>query len=299
MKSAVIPKSNLDNFQLEEVVEFFLNKVAGDQAYKSIDVPYSIDGKLDNPDVLESITKSLIHNGFVVLGGFVDSKVVDEARLRIDRFVDRLGNDLNTDSYVTRDAYIVQNSASDSKRFDSFSKLAASDIPVVNVRNKVDVGMVDVFNIDKADDFFRKNFGFLQSESVVNAIGSALGQSLPAKNLNAYINKGVTETRGFHADAFIPHAKAMVYLTDVLSLDDGPYCYARGTHSNQTLRKINQVVNQDLKYNPTDFSVISQESIVPVLGKKGSVVISFQFGSHRGAPQKKGHSRYAIVQSYY
>ena len=113
------------------------------------------------------------------------------------------------------------------------------------------------------------------------------------KNLNLYINRSITKTRGFHIDSNYRSIKGFVYLTDVNRLEDGPYCYVKGTHVDTLFKKVNNSVI-GLKEAP----FVDQLNIVPVLGKKGTLILSDQSGIHRGIPQKKGSTRELLVMRY-
>ncbi len=68
-------------------------------------------------------------------------------------------------------------------------------------------------------------------------VGAAVDHPMCTTVRNIYLNDSVTATRGYHIDGLAVKAKSFLYLTDVLSDDDGPYCYALGTHrASQTPR---------------------------------------------------------------
>ena len=133
-----------------------------------------------------------------------------------------------------------------------------------------------------------------QSEFVKEMLSD--GKSVDFRNLNFYINSNITKTRGFHADSFSPQLKAFVYLTDCLSLDDGPYTYVRRSHTDGPYRRLNQDLCVNLP-NKTETPLLDRDRIVPVLGKKGTLVISDQSGFHRGYPQSPGHKRVISVMN--
>ena len=75
-------------------------------------------------------------------------------------------------------------------------------------------------------------------------------------------------------------------------IQDGPYCFVKGTHVDTPLKKLNNIVGN--KESP----LVDPMNIVPVLGKKGTLIISDQSGIHRGIPQKKGSIREVLLMRY-
>ena len=91
-------------------------------------------------------------------------------------------------------------------------------------------------------------------------------------------------------DSKTKQLKAFIYLTDYLSLDDGPYTYVKGSHLDGVLRRLNQSISQVMP-NRTK----NPENIMAILAKKGSIIASDQGGSHRGFPQAKDGQRVIAV----
>ena len=117
--------------------------------------------------------------------------------------------------------------------------------------------------------------------------------------INAYINRGVINTRGYHMDNIHPTLfKAFVYLTDVESTDHGPYAFIKGTHQLSKWPYINLLANIFSKTPITDMALFPKKREVVALAKKGTLIISSQNGIHRGVPQKKGNERFLLLFSY-
>ena len=112
------------------------------------------------------------------------------------------------------------------------------------------------------------------------------------KNLNLYVNNSITKTRGFHVDSYYRSIKGFIYLTDVNCLGDGPYCFVKGTQVENSLEKLNKIIGDK------EAPIIDPLKIVPVLGKKGTLILSDQSGVHRGFPQSKGSLRELFVMRY-
>ena len=153
--------------------------------------------------------------------------------------------------------------------------------------------MIDIFNVDrllgKSGYIIRKIFF---KDWLINLLHK-FNKPINPKNLNLYINHSITKTRGFHIDSNYRSIKGFVYLSDVNSLEDGPYCYVRGTHIDTLFKKVNNSVI-GLKEAP----FVNPLKIVPVLGKKGTLILSDQSGIHRGIPQKQGSVRELLVMRY-
>ena len=168
---------------------------------------------------------------------------------------------------------------------------------VATIRDGQDMGMIDIFNADKwhfsIGDLLRPYF---ENEILTEVIRNN-NDYLEAKNLNLYLNDGVTKTRGFHVDSYAKQLKGFVYLEDCLDLKCGPYTYVKESHLDSPLVKINKKICSALP-NETETPIVLRDNIVPALAKKGTLVISDQGGSHRGFPQTKGYKRAVGVMNF-
>lgn len=157
--------------------------------------------------------------------------------------------------------------------------------------------MIDIFNLDKSGiPALSTSRSWFERSGLVSLVRMA-APNVSARNLNAYVNTSVTRTRGFHVDTFNQKLKAFIYLTDVPTLSDGPYTYVAASHTDTNYKKINMALSKNLANN-TEMPVVNWVSIVPVLGRKGTLVLSDQSGIHRGLPQAEGAQRRAIVMNY-
>ena len=120
---------------------------------------------------------------------------------------------------------------------------------------------------------------------------------LQAENLNLYLNRSVTSTRGFHADSHGKTLKGFVYLSDVHSLDDGPYCFVRRSHVDGPWRLEKQKISE-LAAATTEAPFVDVTMAVPVIASRGSLILSDQAGIHRGIPQAPGAERCVLVMRY-
>jgi hypothetical protein len=168
---------------------------------------------------------------------------------------------------------------------------------LVNRGNKFksDFNMIDIFDINNAltylDDIIDKSF-------IANIIKEANGEEFPLKNFNIYYNNEVAP-RCLHVDNFsVPQYKAFIYLTDVNEIEDGPYCYVKGSHLCQE-KKIKSYINNFLHGNYlTDMREYSYDDTQKNLAKKGTLIISDQNGVHGAFPQEKGRERMLIMLNF-
>ena len=245
---------------------------------------------LDNCDLVRSC---LAENGIVVVPDFIDTdivvsfgKVISDLRQITNEF---LGKNIRVDE---NEHMLLQIGA---EKLSGYQVLSSYKKTVVQVREGQDQGMIDIFNVDIAFpevNILRKAY----EDSGLKEILSSPDLSVGFKNLNFYLNSNVTSTRGFHADSYAPQLKAFVYLTDCLSLDDGPYTYVKGSQKDNPYRRLNKEMCINLP-NKTEAPLLNRDDILPVLASRGSLVISDQSGFHRGFPQEEGHERVISVMN--
>jgi len=133
---------------------------------------------------------------------------------------------------------------------------------------------------------------------ILDIIYQATGEKYQPKNLNVYYNKNVTQTRGFHADSYGKgQIKSFIYLSEVLSTDKGPYCFIPGSSGNKELENINKHLASHSDRNKTDAFFFDPRKAYPILGKKGTMIISDQSGIHIGFPQVEGEERLMAVMN--
>ena len=228
--------------------------------------------------------------GIVVFPASINLDTCESARVAIESLYDHYAQ--AQQPVVEDDDVLFQIG---SAKLKGFYKLANYGKTVVTVRQGQDQGMVDIFNCDIAlrTDLlpFRTLF---EHDYLLHVIGS---NQLRPCNLNVYINSEITSTRGFHVDSYAEHLKAFVYLTDVTTLDDGPYTYVKKSHVDSPFQRANKSLCSDLT-PATESPIVDPLAITPILAPRGSLVISDQAGVHRGWPQTIGHKRMAAVMKY-
>jgi len=159
-----------------------------------------------------------------------------------------------------------------------------------------DQGMVDIFYVEKA---FTELQGLLHHPAIMQILQQATGQQVVPFRLNAYVNRGVQGTRGFHIDVTHPVVyKAFIYLTDVLEPAQGPYTFVHNSHRLSGTVYRNLLGNMFKNTPVTDVHTVPQKQVQPCLAPQGTLIISSQNAIHRGAPQQPGHERVALVLNY-
>lgn len=159
-----------------------------------------------------------------------------------------------------------------------------------------DQGMIDVGHVDRS---VPGAAAFRDDATVAAVVEAAAGRPFEPASINAYVNRSVTNTRGYHLDAYDSKYKAFLYLTDVETDADGPYAYVRGSHRFTWAKYRNLWRNAADSDRPlTDMPVHDPGDEVHVLGTRGTVVVSDQNGFHRGIPQEEGHERMLLATHY-
>lgn len=192
------------------------------------------------------------------------------------------------------DAILVQSSNQDVKGYTALTRHPKA---VATIRRGADEGMIDVFNFDRLAGEAREALRQPFTRDWLLRLIAAEGAELTAENLNLYLNRGITRTRGFHADSFRKSLKGFVYLSDVERLDDGPYCFVRRSHADGPWRMANSKISE-LATAATETPFVDIGMIVPVVAPAGSLILSDQAGFHRGIPQSPDAERRVLVMRY-
>lgn len=273
----------------DEVLSYIKSLSMGEVTERINSVTCSVEQGVDR------IKEILSDKGIVIIPDFLPEgslcgvkQGLDDIRKEISAFVSEGQPAKESDSVLFQQG---------ATKLSGYSALSGYGKSVVQIRHGQDQGMIDIFNVDKwkgsIGDTLRPYFESKLIADVMN-----VGDFCPeARNLNLYLNTGVTSTRGFHVDSYSKQLKGFMYLEDCLSLEDGPYTYVKESHLESSLRKINKQVSSVLP-NKTETPFVSLQKIVPVLAKKGALVISDQGGSHRGFPQASGHQRAVAVMNF-
>lgn len=257
----------------------------------------TIQSRLLNTDYIEIALKKFYKNGILLIPNFLSKDIVDNLCREIEEVSASYISKLDNNKFIEDKDAIVQKGLIIKK---NYHELANSIKPVINIRSGYDDGMVDIFNVDRllSGSDSSETFNFIRKNKFLEEFLKNIDSNLSIKNMNSYVNTGVTKTRGFHVDSFGTQVKIFIYLTDVLSFDNGPYTYTRGTHLDTPYKVINKTLSNYLNSH-TETPVLPFEDIYPVLASKGSLIISHQAGFHRGFPQHtKGSRRVLTINCY-
>lgn len=104
------------------------------------------------------------------------------------------------------------------------------------------------------------------------------------------------DTNFFHTDDNCDKIlKCIVYLDDILDVDDGPFVYVEGSHKKKLLN--NQSFN---RYSRTDQEIeefYTSKNIKSIYGHKGTLLFANTLGYHKGV-KPKSKDRYALYVNY-
>tara|TARA_X000000950_G_scaffold263079_1_gene334967 strand:- start:2720 stop:3652 length:933 start_codon:yes stop_codon:yes gene_type:complete len=252
-----------------------------------------IDSNSENA-VVEA-TKRLDKDGIFIVPNFIDEinseSICSEIENVVESYKQKLGDKIK---YEDEDALIQ--TKPNKNQFKKYSDYANYPKPILNIRTGADNGMVDIFNIDNLlrDKLCSNLFNKIREDLFLNKFLKSLPKSLKMRNINSYVNSGITKTRGFHVDSYKNQIKFFIYLTDVMELKQGPYTFVKGSHKENPFRSINSQLSESLKIK-TETPIVNINDIYPILTKKGSLVISDQSGFHRGFPQTKDGFRRTLT----
>lgn len=250
---------------------------------------------LDSPDHIKRANELIKEEGIFIVPNFIDKDVAQNLLDRNDKLFGRIDGLIEEHKdFYEDDELAIQGRE---MRLASYGALADHGKPVVTVRQGQDLGMIDIFNYDHVNEIKDLNLSDLLHHDGLSAITAGEGDRLSLSNINFYLNRGITRTRGFHADDYNNTIKAFMYVTDVSELAMGPYCYVKGTHKSGAYRTMNSLISKSF-VNQTETPLVPVESIIPVIAPKGSLVVSDQSGIHRGLPQGPDNKRALLVFRY-
>ena len=268
----------------------YLKNLNRDEINKRIqDVTCAID-----QDV-KKIRGTLSSKGIVIIPNYVPESSIDKLSKDLKIIRDKLLTFISSGQLFKDETNVLFQQGN--LKIKNYDQLANYNKAVATIRDGQDSGMIDIFNADKwchsIGEILRPYF----KNKLFTEVMKGKNYSPKAKNLNIYLNNGVTNTRGFHVDSYAKQLKGFIYLEDCLELDCGPYTYVKESHIDSSFVKINKKISSVLP-NETETPIVLRNNIVPALAKKGTLVISDQGGSHRGFPQTKGFQRTVAVMNF-
>ncbi|TNJ41858.1 hypothetical protein [Phaeobacter sp. B1627] len=243
------------------------------------------------PDV-RKISDALSQNGICIIRDETIVELARNAQSEMNDFLEKVKDDISKKIYTELDDVIIDG-VDEIK--GGHNGRAGQDKAVLHVRGGADDGLVDVFNADRIFPSLAAIKEGLRTGYVKDVIDRAI-PGMEFENINVYINKGVTKTRGFHYDSRSPVVKIFIVLTDVPDHSYGPYCYELGSHLDEVTieESFSGIGFTSFRKNDAYFS--NYKNVIACLGKVGDIVISYQHGSHRGFPQSPDRTRMMGVQ---
>ena len=194
----------------------------------------------------------------------------------------------------------------DQRVLKGYNQFRDADRPVINYRVKrpdgrsgSDAGMIDIFHPERLSDSLNRSIHVCLQESVIQRlllISSFNRMRVKCRNL--YLNRGVQDTRSYHCDGRSLKFKSFVYLSDVQSLADGPYCFVPKSQRRRRLWWRNARYNKRQGLGPFEFSQLQGTEAISLFAKAGDMVLSSQRGAHCGHPQQPQASRAVLVNMF-
>ena len=139
----------------------------------------------------------------------------------------------------------------------------------------------------------------------IDEVTEALKSSLPSgcrvtfTDCRFYYTENAYNPRCYHVDTFYQSQfKAFTYLNE-MKIENGPYCYIKGSHLDFFKKIYNIFYNFFKKFLLTDLRqkyVFKNEHLL--LFPPGKTFITDQRGAHKGYPQKEGFKRYVLVHNF-
>lgn len=286
-------KNKLSSQDVDTINEDMVERILahGEDHYKEKSTDIMLNHK-DNNSQVEALNR-IEKDGIFVIPNYLDAATVDSLCKTIEEISAIYVSKLDDESSFENERAIVQRGLIIKK---NYQELANSSKTVFNIRDGVDDGMIDIFNVDKiiTDEIGAGVLNRIKGDSFLNQFLKSMPQPLTINNINSYVNTSVTKTRGFHFDSDNKQIKIFIYLTDVLDFGNGPYTFVKGTHQDSAYRSINNSLPKDsIPVNETP--IVPFVNIYPVLAKKGSLIVSDQKGFHRGFPQSSNGVRRIIT----
>lgn len=249
---------------------------------------------------LQPVVNALAMNGLAIVRNYVPrDEALDLGRAVHAGIADYLG-EVNREQSVEHPTFAVNYALG---RFKTFPDMVACPKPIFNMRHgrtsgAPDGGFVDVFKPELLVPQLALYKAELEGGLPLRVIQHFASLKYRASAFNLYVNDGVMNPRTYHIDADLHQVKAFVYLTDVLRLEDGPYCYVPGSHQETQIKHVNRLYNAEAGRPWTDMSLMDPATAVACLAPAGTLILSMQSGLHRGYPQGPEARRLMLVELF-
>ena len=259
----------------------------------------------DDPDFNVKSKELLHNNGILIIQDVFSNNTIDLAYKEVyDFFLSDKTEIFNHHDYYEKENVAYQKNMVHLK---TYKEINDYPVPVVNMRSddllQADGGMIDIFNFEKLNNFSEFNgvneiHHMIRKNTSFHNLLSNFINDFSASSTHIYVNEGVINPRAIHFDNLNSTYKVFVYLTDVLEMEYGPYSYVPGSHSKDNyIRRVHKL-NKVFKRYTGDTPFFNRKLALPILGKKGTVIISCQNGLHGGIPQSKDKMRVMYVDTF-
>ncbi len=240
-------------------------------------------------------------SGYELWKNYFDPKKINLIRKKLDNFFDlneNLGPAVNVSILKDNElnTYGAQREDIQKKNKDFFINKDLLDKGVdfyrnlTNGRSLIDPilrieEIADLVTDDKILNFAKKNLG--ENKIYIGYI-----------KLRRFFNNEISnfDTNFFHTDDNCDKIlKCIVYIDDILNIDDGPFVYVEGSHKQKLLNS-----QSSSKYSRTDKEIeefYSSKNIKPIYGEKGTILFANTLGYHKGV-KPKNKDRYALYVNY-
>ncbi|MBI1307993.1 MAG: hypothetical protein GC181_15420 [Bacteroidetes bacterium] len=264
---------------------------------------YSVDVLVQNEEqTIAKASRLLREKGLVILKNIVPNEKALTIGKNLKEDILKLLAELGNQPFVETEHILLQMGNS---KIDGYRALAAYSKPVATVRRKgkdeIDGGMFDLFGFDKfieSHPAYQEIYS-IQKRGLVNKIVQKTSD-VKQRQMNVYYNNEVLKTRHLHVDSVDESYKSFLYLTDVNTLDDGPYMFVPESHNRrkELFKSFMANARYNNIYNIQDI-YLPYDKALPLIAPAGTIAISNQKGIHGGHPQKPNHERLLMVDSYY
>lgn len=252
---------------------------------------------------VSAVADKLSRYGVVCLKNFIPAQLIDTFMPAIEQDLAQLEAAIAQSQNVDNGDVAGITWQRNLSKAKDFTALYEHETPIANIRGSAgsDSGMLDLFHIQKIarwnelDSFRHATHEFCHglTATVVEKISS-----YRFSGLQMYQNKSVTDTRCFHVDNIFGTYKAFMYLTDVNTPEDGPYCYVPGSHRVPFLHRLELRLIEPQGARGRDIWSARFLPYIKFIAPRGTVIISNQTGIHRGYPQAMNHTRRALVANF-
>lgn len=231
-----------------------------------------LNPKKEGSTEIIDFSKQLSKDGIIKIPNFIDTDLADSIREQIETLAEQ----------NPRSTQLPNGTNFNYRNQDNPEKSDHGMLDIAYVQNSIP----DIAQIDQSD--------------LIQVLKNISGQEIIPLKVNAYLNRGIKNTRMYHVDNTQPVIyKAFIYLSDVPNTDFGPYSFVKKSHRFSFLIYLNLLLNMfSSKLNSTDMPRYNKGQVMHAIGKKGDLIMSNQNGIHRGIPQKEGNKRVVLVLSF-